>query len=194
MRRESPLQGALALACASRCHGTRHEAVHVVCPFPLPGAPTFACVGCSHGMRYEAVHIACPFEPPRPAGSHSRRDQNKMGHPKVARFILVVGWYPVPNRVERTRNRSLGKLRIAADSSEKWGLTGLFQGRFCGFYRQSVAIEGTSTLRMACPVQFPFTESNPRPQTLRGRLVAGDVEPRHFDVDGSSGSDRSAVL
>lgn len=56
--------------------------------------------------------------------------------------MVVVGWQPALNRVESTRNRGLGKLQIAANSSEKRGLTGQYRWYFCGFRWQAVDYRG----------------------------------------------------
>ena len=51
---------------------------------PLQGAPTPACVGRSHGTRHEAVHVACPFEPRVPRVLFPQAAPNTKGCPKAA--------------------------------------------------------------------------------------------------------------
>ena len=58
---------------------------------PLQGAPTPACVGRSHGTRHEAVHVACPFEPRVPRVLFPQAAPNTKGCPKAARRFFGGG-------------------------------------------------------------------------------------------------------
>ena len=54
---------------------------------PLQGAPTPACVGRSHGTRHEAVHVACPFEPRVPRVLFPQAAPKNQGLPEGSPFF-----------------------------------------------------------------------------------------------------------